>query len=37
MADCDGAFKKVRKHLHVTLDLDVRNIQAELFILLRTN
>lgn len=35
--DCDGAFKKVRKHLHVTLDLDVRNIQAELFILLRTN
>lgn len=37
MADCDGAFKKVRKHLHVTLDLDVRNIQAELFILLRSN
>lgn len=37
MADCDGAFKKVRKHLHVILDLDVRNIQAELFILLRTN
>lgn len=32
---CEGAVKKVRKHLHVTLDLDVRNIQADLFILLR--